>query len=221
MGFSFLVRGRTRTHPNATRMSVARCGWTQRNLYFLPKGRKCKSSPVSATKKDSQPLGWLSFLFALAELVMLPPGYETDERSSLGERGERRRWREERPERVAAVGEGRRHSCRGHSPGTATGEIRRTILCRCSSQRQKSSPVSATKKDSQPLGWLSFLFALAELVMLPPGYETDERSSLGERGERRRWREERPERVAAVDKIEDQRKPEDFVGHRNRTPGTT
>ena len=28
------------------------------------------------------------------------------------------------------------------------------------------------------------------------------------------------ERVAAVDKIEDQRKPEDFVGHRNRTPGT-
>ena len=27
-----------------------------------------------------------------------------------------------------------------------------------------------------------------------------------------------PERVAAVDKIEDQRKPEDFIGHRNRTP---
>ena len=26
----------------------------------------------------------------------------------------------------------------------------------------------------------------------------------------------RPERVAAVDKIEDQRKPEDFIGHRNR-----
>ena len=28
----------------------------------------------------------------------------------------------------------------------------------------------------------------------------------------------RPERVAAVDKIEGMRKPEDFVGHRNRTP---
>ena len=42
----------------------------------------------------------------------------------------------------------------------------------------------------------------------------------GERGERRLWRMKRPERVAAVDKIEDQRKPEDFVGHRNRTPGT-
>ena len=31
-------------------------------------------------------------------------GYESDERSSLGKRGERRRWREERPERSAAVG---------------------------------------------------------------------------------------------------------------------
>ncbi len=26
----------------------------------------------------------------------------------------------------------------------------------------------------------------------------------------------RPERVAAVDKIEEKRKPEDFIGHRNR-----
>ena len=32
------------------------------------------------------------------------PGYETDERSLLGKRGEHRRWREERPERSAAVG---------------------------------------------------------------------------------------------------------------------
>ena len=40
--------------------------------------------------------------------------------------------------------------------------------------------------------------------------------ATGERWERRQWREERPERVAAVDKIEDQRKPEDFIGHRNR-----
>ena len=36
--FSYSVRkDRTRTHLNATRMSVARCGWTQRNLYFLPR----------------------------------------------------------------------------------------------------------------------------------------------------------------------------------------
>ena len=27
----------------------------------------------------------------------------------------------------------------------------------------------------------------------------------------------RPERVAAVEKIEEERKPEDFFGHRNRT----
>ena len=30
------------------------------------------------------------------------------------------------------------------------------------------------------------------------------------------WQIQRVERVAAVDKIEDQRKPEDFIGHRNR-----
>ena len=40
----------------------------------------------------------------------------------------------------------------------------------------------------------------------------------GERRERRRWREERPERVAAVEKIEDRRKPDDFFGHRNGDP---
>ena len=39
----------------------------------------------------------------------------------------------------------------------------------------------------------------------------------GERCERRRWRKQRAERVAAVDKIEGKRKPEDFIGHRNRT----
>jgi len=37
---------------------------------------------------------------------------------------------------------------------------------------------------------------------------------LGERGERRQWREERPERSAAVEKIEEKRKPDDFFGHR-------
>ena len=38
----------------------------------------------------------------------------------------------------------------------------------------------------------------------------------GERGKRRLWWMQRPERVAAVDKIEEKRKPEDFIGHRNR-----
>ena len=41
-------------------------------------------------------------------------------------------------------------------------------------------------------------------------------TATGERADCRLWREEGGERVAAVDKIEDQRKPEDFVGHRNR-----
>ena len=41
----------------------------------------------------------------------------------------------------------------------------------------------------------------------------------GERCDRRRWRMNGAERVAAVDKIEDLRKPEDFIGHRNRKTG--
>ena len=36
-----------------------------------------------------------------------------------------------------------------------------------------------------------------------------------ERADCRRRREKGGERVAAVDKIEDQRKPDDFIGHRN------
>ena len=38
----------------------------------------------------------------------------------------------------------------------------------------------------------------------------------GERVDRRLWRRKGDERVAAVEKIEDQRKPEDFFGYRNR-----
>ena len=48
---------------------------------------------------------------------------------------------------------------------------------------------------------------------LPPKLRIE---NCGERGERRLRRDERPERVAAVDKIEEKRKPEDFIGHRNR-----
>ena len=38
----------------------------------------------------------------------------------------------------------------------------------------------------------------------------------GERAERCQWQKKRGERVAAVEKIEEKRKPEDFFGHRNR-----
>ena len=57
----------------------------------------------SRTKKDSQPFGWLSFLICGAELVLSAPGYEADERSSLGHEPDRRRWRKE----------GGRSECRG------------------------------------------------------------------------------------------------------------
>jgi len=40
--------------------------------------------------------------------------------------------------------------------------------------------------------------------------------SGGERSEHCQWQITRGERVAAVDKIEEMRKPEDFIGHRNR-----
>lgn len=47
------------------------------------------------------------------------------------------------------------------------------------------------------------------------------RQSGGERAERRQWRMKRGERVAAVDKIEDKHKPEDFIGYRNRKIAAT
>ena len=49
--------------------------------------------------------------------------------------------------------------------------------------------------------------ATATLTVIP---------TMGERSDRRLWRKKGGERVAAVDKIEDKRKPEDFIGHRNR-----
>ena len=48
------------------------------------------SSPASATKKKPHPSGW-GFLFGCDSMLRsYHPGYETGERSSLGERGERR-----------------------------------------------------------------------------------------------------------------------------------
>ena len=44
----------------------------------------------------------------------------------------------------------------------------------------------------------------------------DSSPDKGERAERCQWQEKRGERVAAVEKIEEKRKPEDFFGHRNR-----
>ena len=45
--------------------------------------------------------------------------------------------------------------------------------------------------------------------------------SCGERSERCLWQIQRGERVAAVEKIEEKRKPDDFFGHRNRIVAAT
>ena len=72
-----------------------------------------------------------------------------------------------------------------------------------------SIPVPCSKKDSTPSGCCLFLEweGIEPMAMELSG---------GERTERCQWQIKRGERVAAVDKIEDQRKPEDFIGHRNR-----
>ena len=61
-----------------------------------------------------------------------------------------------------------------------------------------------------------FFRAQAELVLFSPGYESDERSSLGERPDRRRWREEGGERVAAVGVQRSRSDGKTHTGHRNR-----
>ena len=55
------------------------------------------------------------------------------------------------------------------------------------------------------------------VTFLCPHKKVTKESGIGERSERCLWQKKRTERVAAVDKIEDQLKPEDFIGHRNRS----
>ena len=110
------------------------------------------SFSVQLAKKKPHPKGWGFFLVAKAELVMWPPGYETDERSSLGHEPERCRWQMQRG----------RSECRGRwatqplksarrAPGTANGEIRRRNPCKCLSQSQNrvlpTQPTLRTEKD--------------------------------------------------------------------------
>ena len=78
-----------------------------------------------------------------------------------------------------------------------------------------SSPSPATRKKTVTQSG-GCLFCVSEEVpeVMIPGYEADERSSLGKRADRRRWRKEGGERSAAVEKSEEKRKPEAFFGHR-------
>ena len=55
------------------------------------------------------------------------------------------------------------------------------------------------KKKVIPIGMAFFFYpACVASPERPPGYEDDERSSLGKRGDCRRWREKGAERSAAV-----------------------
>ena len=60
------------------------------------------SSPASATKENTTQPGGV--FFGSRQELKQPPGYETDERSSLGKRPDRRRWQKQGGERSAAVG---------------------------------------------------------------------------------------------------------------------
>ena len=74
-----------------------------------------------------------------------------------------------------------------------------------------SSPASATRKEKViPIGMAFFFSQLAKQAL------ADLRVPGGERGERRQWREERPERVAAVGAPRSRTVGKAHTGHRNR-----
>ena len=75
-------------------------------IYFLGYLNRCNSP------EKERPPNRVVFSFSLACRASpdLLPGYETDERSSLGERGDRCQWQIKEAERVAAVGVQRRRA---------------------------------------------------------------------------------------------------------------
>ena len=68
------------------------------------------------------------------------------------------------------------------------------------------------KKKTPPRGVFSFLLAWCGSRHAMSGYEADERSLVGERADRRRWRKQEGERVAAVEKIKESESPKIFSG---------
>ena len=108
------------------------------------------SFSVLRAKKDSHPFGWLAFFICDGRIdTLISPGYEHGERSLLGERPDRRRWRSQGR---GASGRGRRgtqaHRRQEHSPGIPTEEIRRTNFCKCPSQRQQIESCRPTIKTT-------------------------------------------------------------------------
>ena len=80
--------------------------------------------------------------------------------------------------------------------------------------RSRASQESVTDQHAS-----AFRFCLGRLIIAPTVFDGGAAgfgAPGGERVDRRLWRRKEDERVAAVEKIEDQRKPEDFFGYRNR-----
>ena len=81
----------------------------------------------------------------------------------------------------------------------------------------QTNPSSPTTKKTNPKG---LVFFVVMGIWRADSKGGSWRQSGGERADCRQWRAEGGERVAAVDKIEEKRKPEDFIGHRNRALAT-
>ena len=78
--------GRARTHPNATRMSVAAEGLTEANLHFLPSGENANRARSAAPKKTVSLLAGCLFLRGAGSN---PSKCNADERCRRGlDRGE-------------------------------------------------------------------------------------------------------------------------------------
>ena len=98
------------------------------------------------------------------------PGYESDERSSLGERGDRCRWQIKEAERVAAVYIFKAPPCAAENIGHRNRAIQQ---CRKGIVHQEKATAAGGRCSAGTLN-------------------------------------------AAVEKIEEKRKPDDFFGHRKR-----
>ena len=97
---------------------------------FYPLWPEIKSTPTGVLFISAYEQSW----------AFCTSGYETDERSSLGEQAERRRWRKKRGKRVAAVEKRKRAARRVfRAPQQAHSDNPKVV---------GSNPASATKKDS-------------------------------------------------------------------------
>ena len=84
-----------------------------------------------------------------------------------------------------------------------------------------SSPVSATKKHSPPDGWAVLLRYGGGVGFRSPGYETDERSSLGFAATRCQWQMKRGRKYRSGQKMRGRLSPKQFLGTARRRGAIT